>query len=469
MLPTPLRSLLLAVAVGAVTAPGLSAQRREVLPLPRIDSLVRAEMATQRIPGVAVAIVLRDSVHLAAGWGYANVEHQVPVSDRTIFQSGSVGKQFTAAATLALVDDGRLRLDDPLLRWIPDAGRQWRDVTIRHLLSHTSGIPTYSEDLINYRQDYSEADLVRLVRTLRPDFAPGERFSYSNTGFILLGIIVRAVSGEFYGDFLRARVWQPLGMPTARVISELDIVPHRAAGYTLDGDSLRNQSWVSPVLNTTADGSLYLSLRDYIAWDRGIRRGAVLSDSSWRVSFTRAPMRDGRTAPYGFGWFVDSAGGAAYHHHGGSWQGFQVFFGRYAKHDLSIVVLTNLAQGDPQRISEQIAMTIDPSLATPLPPEASREALELRVRAVLAKAASGRLTRSDFSWTPQGFFPDSPRAFRRLLAPLGNPVAIVLERSARIGDDIIAEHSVRYATRTVTVVHSFAPDGTLTLLQIFPQ
>lgn len=469
MVLLPLRSLLLAVAVAAVPAVGLEAQRLEAIPFARIDSLVRAEMATQRIPGVAVAVVLRDSVRVAAGWGYANVEHQVPVTERTIFQSGSVGKQFTAAAVLALVDDGRLRLDDPLLRWVPDAGRQWRGVTVRHLLSHTSGIPTYSEELIDYRRDYSETDLVRLVRTLRPEFAPGERFSYSNTGYILLGIIVRAVSGEFYGDFLRARVWQPLGMSSARVISEHDIVPHRAAGYTLDGDSLRNQSWVSPVLNTTADGSLYLSLRDYIAWDRGIRRGAVLSDSSWRMSFTRAPMLGGRTAPYGFGWFVDSAGGAPYIHHGGSWQGFQVFYGRYAKHDLSIVVLTNLAQGDPQRISEQLAEVIDPALAIPLPPEASREALERRVRALLARAASGGLTRGDFSFTPEGFFPDSPRAFRRLLAPLGDPVAVVLERSARIGDDIIAQHSVRYATRSVTVVHAFAPDGKLTLLQIFPQ
>ncbi len=127
---------------------------------------------------------------------------------------------------------------------------------------------------------------MKFAATLPLDFTPGREWKYSNTGYILLGALVRKVSGSFYGDVLRDRVFAPLGMSTARVISEADIVPNRADGYRLERGELRNQEWVSPAMNTTADGSLYLSLQDLIAWDRGIRSGAVLNADSWRQIFT---------------------------------------------------------------------------------------------------------------------------------------------------------------------------------------
>ncbi len=134
-------------------------------------------------------------------------------------------------------------------------------------------------------------------------FEPGAKWEYSNTGYLLLGAIIRKVSGQFYGDLLAERVFRPLGMSTARVISEADIVPHRAAGYQLVDGQLKNQDWVAPSLNTTADGALYLSALDMIAWDRGLRAGAILKPESWKQVYTPVRLNSGENYPYGFGWW----------------------------------------------------------------------------------------------------------------------------------------------------------------------
>ncbi|PYP99407.1 MAG: hypothetical protein DMF82_24930, partial [Acidobacteria bacterium] len=163
-------------------------------------------------------------------------------------------KQFTASAIMTLVEDGRLKLDDPITTHLANSPEAWKAITVRHLLTHTSGIPDYTEGTIDLRRDYTEDELAKLAFGLKLEFAPGSRWNYSNTGYLMLGVLVHRASGRFYGDVLRDRVFMPLGMKTARIISEEDIVPHRAAGYRLVGGELKNQEWVAPKLNTTADG-----------------------------------------------------------------------------------------------------------------------------------------------------------------------------------------------------------------------
>src|SRR5262245_11149358 len=249
--------------VAALVLGGTGLQRDDAS---SIDAAVRAEMDRQHVPGVAVGVVRGRAILAARGYGLANVEHDVPVTPETIFQSGSLGKMFTAAAVMLLVEDGKIALDDRLTKFFPDAPH-WEAITIRHLLTHTSGIPDYTDGAIDLRRDYTEDELVRMAFTLKPDFSPGEKWKYSNTGYLLLGVIIHKASGKFYGDLLAERVFKPLGMSTTRIISEADIVPHRAAGYTLVKGELKNQEWVSPSLNTTADGALYFSVTDLIAWD----------------------------------------------------------------------------------------------------------------------------------------------------------------------------------------------------------
>ena len=327
-----------------------------------IDAIVTKEMAAQRIPGVAVAVIRRGEVIKAQGYGLANIEHNVPVTDETIFQSGSLGKQFTAAAVMLLIEDGKLALSDTLAGFYPDGPASWRSITVRHLLTHTSGIPDYTGGRVDYRRDYSEDDLARLAYEMPLDFTPGDQWKYSNTGYVLLGAIVRKAAGAFYGDLLRDRLFRPLGMTTARVISEADLVPHRAAGYRLGGGVLLNQEWVAPQLNTTADGSLYLSLRDLVAWDRGLRDGAILKPESWRTVFEPVRLNSGRRHPYGFGWDVERFGGQEVHRHGGAWQGFKTYLARYLGDDLTVIALANLRQAQPERIVNAVAEHFIPKL-----------------------------------------------------------------------------------------------------------
>ena len=203
-----------------------------------VDRFIRAELARQRVPGLSVAVLRGDSIVLARGYGYANVEHHVPATDSTVYEVGSVSKQFTAAATVMLAEQGRLELDDPITRYLPEGSAVWPSVTIRHLLTHTAGIP--EDTMLNWRRDYTESELVRSAAAQPLDFEPGERESYSSTGYALLGLIIHRVAGVFWGDFVRDHIFRPLGMGTARVNSDIDIVPNRAAGYYLVND------WSSP-------------------------------------------------------------------------------------------------------------------------------------------------------------------------------------------------------------------------------
>jgi N-acyl-D-amino-acid deacylase len=328
-----------------------------------IDAIVRRHMDAQQIPGLAVAVIRKGDIVKAQGYGLANVEHKVQVTDETIFQSGSIGKQFTSTAIMLLVDDGAIALTDPLTKFFPAGPPAWRQITVRHLLSHTSGIPDYNDGQLDYRRDYTEDELVTFAQSLAPEFAPGADWRYSNTGYILLGAIVRKASGKFYGDVLRERVFAPLGMTTARVISEADIVPNRAAGYQLANGTLQNQAWVAPSLNTTADGSLYLSLRDLIAWDRGLASRAILKPESWDAIFSPTTLTSGRKHPYGFGWIVDREAGQPVLRHSGAWQGFKSSIARYLGDQVTVIVLANLAQAEPAGISDDIAAALIPKLS----------------------------------------------------------------------------------------------------------
>jgi len=228
---------------------------------PSISEYVKAEMERQHIPGLSLLVAKGGKVVLAQGFGFANVELQVPVKPETIFQSGSVGKQFTATAVMMLVDEGKVGLDDPLTKYFKDAPQSWNDVTVRELLSHTGGLGDYPKDF-DFRKDWTEDDQLKLVESIPLAYPPGTKWDYSNLGYLTLGILIHRVTGEFYGDFLQQRIFQPLEMRSTRIISEADIVPNRAAGYRLVKGELKNQEWVAPMINTTADGSLYFSTLD---------------------------------------------------------------------------------------------------------------------------------------------------------------------------------------------------------------
>ena len=448
----PRAALLLGLASVARAAPPV--------PIQQIDVAVAAEMQRQKVPGLALAVVLRGEVHFAKGYGLANVEHAVPVTTDTVFQSGSVGKQFTATAVMLLVEDGKLSLEDPITRFFPAAPPHWKGITVRHLLTHTSGIPDYEEDKLDLRKDYGEEELTNFAMALKPAFGPGSRWSYSNTGYVLLGFIVRKASGQFYGDLLRDRVFAPIGMKTARVISEEEIVLHRAGGYRLVKDELKNQEWVSPSLNRTADGALYLTLRDFLAWDKALRAGAVLKPESWAKVYAPVRLASGKTYPYGFGWFVDQDYGQLRIHHGGGWQGFKAYISRYLGDDLTILVLANLRDADPEAFVERVATLFNPKLASPKEAnQALDPAMALRIRKLLADTRAGKLVQEDFSYVRAGFVPKGPEAFRKLLEPLGDPGRVLLIQRLEEGDDVSFRCRAVFKAGSLELYVRFAPDG----------
>jgi CubicO group peptidase (beta-lactamase class C family) len=321
-----------------------------------VDRLVSSEMAKRQIPGLALLVVRDGKIVKQQGYGLSNVELQTPVKPETLFQSGSMGKQFTATAVMMLVEQGKVGLDDPLTKYFPDAPAQWNTVKVRQLLSHTGGFGDYP-DKFDFRKDYTEDELLKIVEGIPLAYAPGTKWSYSNLGYLTLGVLIHQVTGQFYGDFLQERVFKPLGMSTTRVMSEEDIIQNRSAGYRLVKGQLKNQEWVSPTLNTTADGSLYFSIVDLAKWDAALTARKLLKPESFDLMWTPMKLSDGKPNKdgYGFGWFIHDVHGHRVIEHEGAWQGFTTNISRYVDDKMTIVVLTNLAAAAPDDITHHVA------------------------------------------------------------------------------------------------------------------
>src|SRR5262245_8116313 len=319
-----------------------------------MDRFLSAEMSRQKIPGMAVAVVKNGEVVVAKGYGLANLEHQVPVTTHSIVQSGSVGKQFTAAAIMLLEEQGKLRLDDKIASYLPPTKVRWGSITLRHLLTHTSGIPEY-EDEVDDRRKYSERQLTELVGQLSRRSPPGHKFEYSNSGYLLLGIIIRTVTGRFHGDYVREHIFEPLDMKTASIASDADVIPNRVAGYRMSNGRILNQEWVSPTFNQTADGCFLLSLEDFLAWERGVRARALLKPESWSQIFAPVVLKSGKTHPYGFAWEITQKDGQTVHGHDGSFRGFEAILTRYIGEELTSIALANLTDVDWAPVTEHIA------------------------------------------------------------------------------------------------------------------
>jgi CubicO group peptidase (beta-lactamase class C family) len=301
----------------------------------------------------------------------ANVELHVPVKPETIFQSGSVGKQFVSAAVMLLVEEGKVGLDDSIVKYFPNAPESWKPILIKNLLSHTSGLAEYeSGERIGpkgpfyLRLDFTEDELVNKIEALPIEFKPGEKWDYRNTNYALLGVLIHKVTGKHYADFLQERIFRPWDMRATRLISETDIIPNRSSGYEMSGGKLRNQEWVSPSFNSTADGTLYFNVLDLAKWDEALYGTSLLKQSSLDRIWTVFPLNDGKPnrADYGFGWDITAVNGHKLIEHGGAWQGFTCDISRFVDDGLTVVVLTNFAAARPGVIAHTVAGLVNPAL-----------------------------------------------------------------------------------------------------------
>lgn len=351
----------------------------------RVSDFVNGYLKKSQIPGCAVIVRHDGKVALCQGYGVANLEHGVRVTPQTVFQSGSIGKQFTAMAIIMLIEGQKLALADPISKYL-DVPENWSAIRVRHLLTHTSGLGDYPESF-SLQRDYTDDELLKMITAQPLAFVPGEKWSYSNLGYVTLGILIRKVSGDFWGDFLQQHVLAPLGMKHTRVINEADILPNRAAGYVLKDGALKNQQWVSPTVNNTADGSLYFTVEDLAKWDEALETRKLISRASYEQMWTPVKLNKGTTAPYGFGWRIaktDSGHGVL--EHGGAWQGFASYIVRYPDDRLTVAVLCNRAGASASYIAKRIAGFYVPSVAPPL-----RRAIKLAPAILSSYAGDYRL------------------------------------------------------------------------------
>jgi CubicO group peptidase (beta-lactamase class C family) len=317
----------------------------------RIDALMHDY--TGAVPGASV-VVLRAGVPVfRRAYGLADLEQHVAATPATNYRLASMTKQFTAAAALALIEDGRLSLDDPVRKWLPSLPPAAAPVTIRHLLTHTSGLLDY-EDLIpaTTTRQVHDADVLQLLESAnRLYFAPGTGYRYSNTGYALLALIVARASGEDFASFLRARIFLPLGMrATLAYEAGVSTVAHRAFGYSYEGAAWRrtDQSVTSAVLG---DGGVYSSIDDLAKWDAALYGERLLSARSLSLAFTPATATDDPGVRYGFGWRI--SGETLWH--SGETVGFRNVIVRYPRRHFTVIVLTNRDAPEPYPLALAIA------------------------------------------------------------------------------------------------------------------
>jgi len=451
-----------------------------------IDSFVAKEMVRQKIPGLAVGVYSRGQVLLAKGYGLSNVELNVPVKAETIFQSGSVGKQFVSAAVMMLLEEGKISLDDSVTKYFLDAPATWKPILIKNLLSHTSGLSEYEspgrtgpKGPFYLRLDFSEDELAKKIEEMPIEWAPGEKWGYRNTNYVLLGIIIHKITGMPYAEFLGERIFKPLGMSATRLISEHDIIPNRSAGYEIDGNGqLKNQEWVSSTFDSTADGALYFNVLDLAKWDEALYGTKLLKQSSLERIWTVYPLNDGKPnqAGYGFAWSIGDQNGHRRIEHGGAWQGFTCQIARYPDDGVTVAVLTNLDAGhaNPAVIAHVVAGLVSPALTVgKLGVMADSEPqLAVRLKALLDEIAAGKDIRPEVSGQLAAVIsPEmTKRAQQRLskLWPGGTLTLVKRVKGQADGPAWISTYRLSKGDDALLVVFGLGPDGKIPVLGLQP-
>ena len=316
----------------------------------RTDEIIRAEMARRYIPGASVAVIRNNRIVLARGYGLANIERSFPATPRTMYQLGSTTKVFTAAAIMMLVEEGRISLDARAARYLSWLPPIYSDITVRQLLTHTSGV---NRDLRTANEDDFTADEFRRRLAVAPrSAASGERWEYANTGYILLGMIIESVSGKGYGEFLTERIFRPLGMRDTRFLEPPGENRNRAIGYERRQNAYHRSAYFS---GGFAAGGLISSANDMARWARALNTERLLRRASWEQVWTPARLGNGQPinftfrgepTSYGFGWFLTSYRGRKLVTHGGVLSGFSSVLHRFADDNITIIVLCNSKEGE---------------------------------------------------------------------------------------------------------------------------
>jgi D-alanyl-D-alanine carboxypeptidase len=324
----------------------------------RIDTIVADAFADRASAGAAVEVVRRGQVIVKKGYGKANVELEVPMTERNVFRIGSMTKQFTAAAIMRLVERGKVKLDDEVGKLLPDAPLQGKHVTVAQLLTHTSGIKNYSElKEVHEPLPLPPARLFALLKDQKFEFEPGQSWRYSNTNYYLLGLIIEKLSGRKYADFLHDEVLALAGLMHTRYCDNDAIIPGRAEGYSPNGPRLKN----APPIDMSAPfagGALCSTVDDLVAWAQALAGGKVVSAASYAKMTTPVITADGKAPPYGFGLNLADLYGHRRVWHNGGINGFNSVLVSFPDDGLTVVVLANSDGGIANEVARAIVRAV---------------------------------------------------------------------------------------------------------------
>lgn len=343
-----------------------------------VDSVATAAVAEHRTAGVSVAVVKNGRTVLAKGYGFADLENDVPATPETVYRIGSITKQFTSAAIMRLMEQGKLSLDDTLQKFLPNFPSQGNRVTVRHLLSHTSGIKSYTSLGPKWarvvRLDLAPDSLVALFANEPFDFKPGDAWRYDNSGYFLLGMIIEKLSGKSYGQYLQDELFAPLGLKSTIYCDQAPLIRHRAQGYAPrpGGGGFINAEPLS-MTQPYAAGSLCSTVNDLATWALALSSGKVVSPASYKLMTTPGTLNDGKPLTYGFGLGIGAVGGHRQVSHNGGINGFISELHHYVDDSLVTVVLTNtgaLTAVQLERLIARRALGIKDIPAVPIEPSA---------------------------------------------------------------------------------------------------
>lgn len=315
---------------------------------------MREEMRTHRIPGVARTVIKDGRELKTAAYELANLEWSVPVTSNTVFEIGSVTKQFTAAGILLLQQQGKLSVNDPIGKHLPAAPGAWTGITIRHLLTHTSGIKSYTGmNGFEWSKHLTQTQFIQTVAAAAPDFAPGVAWKYSNSGYNLLCFIIENTSGQSYWQFLRENIWRPLGMNATTDRDPGVIITNRAAGYEQTNRLHINRDY--DLTDIFSAGAILSTVGDLARWRGALDGESLLTRESKAQMWTPARLNDGAATRYGFGWFIQALDGHRNLAHNGATSGFSASGQRFPDDGMNVIVLTNTDEMFAGPLARQVA------------------------------------------------------------------------------------------------------------------
>jgi len=325
-----------------------------------VDDIIQAEMKARMIPGASLLVTKDDKVIRRSVYGKANVELNVDMTPESVFESGSIGKTFTATVILQLMEEGKLSLDDQISKYLDWAPPTWSAITLRHMLGHTTGIKDYAlVPGLGLAEEWTRDEWIEGMTKLPLDFPTGAAFAYSNSNYLLLGLVAEKIEGKPIMELTKARIIDKIGLKHTFVAEPLPIIPHRVSGYLRQGTVLFNGLDIAPGYG---DGSLINSPEDLATFEKAIREGKLLKPETVTLMQTAGKLPTGRKTTYGLGWFVRETNKVRMISHGGNTGGFGSSMFRVPSANLTIILMTNMFDVPGDSIAQKLAEVYVPEL-----------------------------------------------------------------------------------------------------------